>query len=174
MKVLSKIVLATAVVAAASVANAGITYGKGATAGQPYVGIKVGKFKVDADIKDPTAYGLYGGYNFDQNFGVEAEYIGSEDVTDNGIDYNLKTYGAYGTYRYHFNNTPVYLKGKLGVAKAEAEVKSAIGSAKESDTGLGLGVGVGYAPTANISLEANYDHVASDVDLYTIGASLKF
>lgn len=174
MKVLSKIVLATAIIAGATVANANVSYGNGAMAGQPYVGVKVGKFKVDADIKDPTAYGVYGGYNFDQNFGAEVEYVGSEDVKDGGVEYNVKTYGVYGTYRYHFNNTPVYLKGKLGVAKAEAEAKSALGSATADDTGLGLGIGLGYAPTANISLEASYDHVASDVDLYTIGASLKF
>lgn len=161
MKVLSKIVLATAIIAGATVANANVSYGNGAMAGQPYVGVKVGKFKLDGNYEDPTAYGVYGGYNFDQNFGAEAEYIGSDDK--DGVD--VKTYGIYGTYRYHFNATPVYLKGKLGVAKAEAI---------ENDTGLGLGVGVGYAPTANITLEANYDRVHSDVDLYTIGASLKF
>lgn len=163
MKVLSKIVLATAIIAGATVANANVNYG--AMAGQPYVGVKVGKFKLDGDIKDPTAYGVYGGYNFDQNFGAEVEYVGSEDIEDAGTKFNVKTYGAYGTYRYHFNATPVYLKGKLGVASVKGD---------ERETGLGLGVGVGYAPTANISLEANYDRVHSDADLYTVGASLKF
>lgn len=174
MKVLSKIVLATAVIAAATTASANVNYGKSAMAGQPYVGIKVGKFKLDGDIKDPTAYGVYGGYNFDQNFGAEVEYVGSSDVAVGAAEFNAKTYGAYGTYRYHFNATPVYLKGKLGIAKTETELKGSSISVKDDSTGLAFGVGAGYAPTANIALEANYDRVASDVDVYSVGASLKF
>lgn len=174
MKTLSKIVLATAVIAVATTASANVNYGKSAMAGQPYVGVKVGKFKVDADVKDPTAYGVYGGYNFDQNFGAEVEYVGSSDVSVGSAEYKVKTYGAYGTYRYHFNNTPVYLKGKLGIAKTEAQLKGPLNNIKDSDTGLSFGVGAGYAPTANIALEANYDRVASNVDVYSVGASLKF
>lgn len=162
MKVLSKIVLATAIIAGATVANANVNYGNGVATAQPYVGVKVGKFKLDGDYKDPTAYGVYAGYNFDQNFGAEVEYVGSEKVSE--INKKVETYGVYGTYRYNFN-APVYVKGKVGVSKAEAVKK---------DTGLGFGVGAGYAPTANIALEAGYDRVTSDVDLYTVGATLKF
>lgn len=155
-------------------------------AGQPYVGIKAGKFMVDdSDLDDPTAYGVYAGYNFDSNFGAEIEYVGSNDVdVDTGLsgvnaDYNLKTYCAYGTYRYQFPNTALYAKGKLGFAKAEIDVSvdNVLGysaSSSESDSGVAGGIGLGYNFNPNVSVEAEYDYVAEDVTLLTIGAQYKF
>lgn len=154
-------------------------------AGQPYVGIKAGKFMVDTDgLDDPTAYGVYAGYNFDPKFGAEIEYVGSSDTdidTGNRIkaEYDLKTYGAYGTYRYQFPNTGLYAKGKLGFAKAEVnasvnDVFGNSGSASGSDTGVAGGIGLGYNFNPNMGIEAEYDYVAEDIALLTIGAQLKF
>lgn len=148
-------------------------------AGQPYVGVKAGQFNLDVDGADkPTAYGVYGGYNFDPNFGVEVEYMGSDDAdykTNGEID--AKTYGAYGTYRYYVPNASgLYAKGKLGVAKTEVEA-SALGSkVSTSDTGLAGGVGLGLAVNNNMSIEGEYAMADSDADakLWTIGAHLKF
>ena len=162
-------------------AQAAISYG----AGQPYVGVKVGQFMVDTDdLEDPTAYGIYAGYNFDPNFGAEIEYVGSDDAdVDTGssninAEYDLKTYGAYGTYRYAFPNTGLYAKGKLGFAKAEIDVSvDAFGNSasdSDSDSGLAGGIGLGYNFNPNMSVEAEYDYVAEDLTLLTIGAQLKF
>ena len=81
MKTLQKTLLALAAGSLLTVgAQAATSYSNGYT-GQPYVGVKVGQFDLDIDnADDPTAYGVYGGYNFDQNFGVEAEYVGSDDA----------------------------------------------------------------------------------------------
>ena len=155
-------------------------------AGQPYVGAKVGKLDVDldnADADNATAYGIYAGYNFDPNFGVEVEYVGTDDAdfTINNVKGELssKTYGAYGTYRYYVPNmNGLYAKGKLGVARTEADatVKSGSFSHTESadDTGVAGGVGIGYAPTPNVSIEGEYAVVDSDSKLMTIGAHFKF
>lgn len=153
-------------------------------AGQPYVGVKAGQFMVD-DADNAPAYGVYGGYNFNPNWGVEAEYVGSSDTdTDvSGIDYNAQTYGAYGTYTYNFANTPVYAKGKLGLAKSEVKIKADGHDNVTADkTGVAGGVGLGYNMSPNVSLEANYDirpkaengGTDTKVDMWTIGAHYKF
>ena len=180
MKTLQKTLLALAAGSLVSMgAQAAVSYGNGYT-GQPYVGVKVGQFDLDyAGTDKPTAYGIYGGYNFDPNFGIEAEYEGSDDADyssfgQNG-DVDAKSYGAYGTYRYAFPNTGLYAKGKLGVAKTEVEGKNTLTqNFSDSDTSLAGGVGLGYSVNPNFSVEAEYDKLGSDVDLMTVGAQLKF
>ncbi|PKG35020.1 MULTISPECIES: porin family protein [Psychrobacter] len=182
MNTLQKALIALSVGSLMSIsAQAAINY-----AGQPYAGVKVGQFLVDADdLDDPTAYGVYAGYNFDSNFGAEIEYVGSNDAdVDTGVsgikgEYDLKTYGAYGTYRYQFPNTDIYAKGKLGFAKAEIDVSlsDAFGNSdsdSDSDSGVAGGIGLGYNFNPNMSIEAEYDYVAEDVTLLTIGANYKF
>ena len=182
MNTLQKVLLALSVGSLMSVsAQAAVNY-----AGQPYVGVKVGKFLVDTDgLDDPTAYGIYAGYNFDPNFGAEIEYVGSSDTDiETGVrgvnaEYNLKTYGAYGTYRYQFPNTGLYAKGKLGFAKAEidASLSDILGntiSESDSDSGVAGGIGLGYNFNPSMSVEAEYDYVAEDITLLTLGAHIKF
>ena len=178
MKTLQKTLLALAAGSLLSVgAQAAVSYGNGYT-GQPYVGVKAGQFDLDLNgADDPTAYGVYGGYNFDPNFGVEAEYVGSDSADYKGGDIDAKTYGAYGTYRYAFPNTGIYAKGKLGVAKTEVEASNTtlgLYNGSDSDTSLAGGVGVGYSVNPNFSVEAEYDMLGSDTTLMTVGAHLKF
>lgn len=180
MKTLQKTLLALAAGSLVSMgAQAAVSYGNGYT-GQPYVGVKVGQFDLDVDGADkPTAYGVYGGYNFDPNFGIEAEYVGSDDADYYNGDIDAKSYGAYGTYRYAFPNTGLYAKGKLGVAKTKVEgnylsSNSSRNTYSDSDTSLAGGVGLGYSVNPNFSVEAEYDKLGSDADLMTVGAQLKF
>ena len=182
MNTLQKALIALSVGSLLSVsAQAAVNY-----AGQPYVGVKAGKFMVDTDdLDDPTAYGVYAGYNFDPNFGAEVEYVGSSDTDiDTGTsllkgEYDLKNYGAYGTYRYQFPNTSLYAKGKLGFAKAEinASLSDGLGnsvSESDSDSGVAGGIGLGYNFNTNMSVEAEYDYVAEDITLLSVGAHFKF
>lgn len=178
MKTLQKTLLAVAAGSLLSVsAQAAVSYGNGYT-GQPYVGVKVGQFDLDVNgADDPTAYGVYGGYNFDPNFGIEAEYVGSDDADYRGGDIDAKSYGAYGTYRYAFADTGIYAKGKLGVARTEIEASNTTGNlfnGTDKDTDIAGGVGLGYSVNPNFSVEAEYDRLGSDVDLMTVGAQLKF
>lgn len=180
MKTLNKAILALGASSVLAMsANAAITYGS-AAAGQPYVGVKVGQIDIDGAPSKATAYGVYGGYNFDQNFGVEAEYVGSEDKAYSegsaNYEYNAKTYGAYGTYRYNFNNTPVYVKGKLGVAKTEVEDKgtNVNYSATFDKTSLAGGAAIGFNATPNVGFEAGYNYLNEDASMWGVGAHLKF
>ena len=178
MKTLNKALLALVASSVLTVsAQAAMSYGDG----QPYVGAKVGKFMLDvSELDDPTAFGVYAGYNFTPAVGMEVEYVGSTDETykESGVnvDYNLKTYGIYGTYRYAFPNTSLYAKGKLGFAKAEIEAEASGFniSSSDSDTGVAGGIGLGYSINPNIAIEGEYAYVAEDLTLLTIGASYKF
>lgn len=178
MKILSKALLALVAGSVLSVsAQAAMSYGDG----QPYVGVKVGQFMLDDDsdvLDDVTAYGIIGGYNFTPQVGMEVEYVGSSEKTVDlagvNLDYDLKTYGIYGTYRYTFPNTDLYAKGKLGLAKAEIEVSALGMSEKDSDSGIAGGIGLGYNFNPNLAVETEYAYVAEDVALLTIGANYKF
>ena len=181
MNTLQKTLIALATGSLLSVsAQAAVSY-----AGQPYIGVKAGQISIDnddiKDVDDATAYGVYGGYNFDPNFGVEVEYMGSEDVDYRGGEVNTKTYGAYGTYRYYFPNTGgLYGKAKLGIANTKTDADWKVGavnySKNSSDTSVAGGVGLGYSVSPNMSIEGEYDMMPGDNDakLWTIGAHVKF
>ncbi len=179
MKKMTKALLALATATVLSTAaNAAVSYGNTGGSGA-YVGVKAGQMDVDK-AKDATAYSIYSGYNFDQNWGVEGEFVRSEDkdYTQNGVDrnYEAKTYGAYGTYRYNFVNTPVYVKAKAGIAKTEVEDQAINGTAtsKTDTTSLAGGVGVGFQPTENFGIEATYNRLSSDAGMWGVGAHLAF
>lgn len=185
MKTLQKTLLAlTAGALLSTGANAAINY----TAGQPYVGVKVGQFDSkndNLDAKKQTAYGAFGGYQFDENWGTEIEYLGSKKAgvtfknTSAKGEMNTKTYGIYGTYKYNFATTPVYAKVKLGIAKTEiakteVEAKTTTRTVKADDTGLAYGVGLGFQATPAIAIEAEYAKPERDTNLWTVGANFKF
>ncbi|MDO4894962.1 porin family protein [Moraxella sp.] len=177
MKTLQKSLLALSASALlATGANAAISYGS--TAGsQAYVGVKVGQIDADQVNKKTTAYGVYGGYNFDERLGVEAEFIGSDKKDfDTNLEGKTKSYGAYGTYRYNFNNTPIYAKGKLGVAKTETDVNSKSGNytSTTDTTGVAGGVALGYKPNNNFGIEAGYNYLSSDAKMLSLGAHFAF
>ena len=183
MNTLQKTLLAVIAGSVVSVSAQAALFSNAGYAGQPYIGVKAGQFMVDDDgaddLDDATAYGIYGGYNFDPNFGVEVEYVGSSDadvrVFDINGEYDVKTYGAYGTYRYYFPNTALYAKGKLGIAKTELNGNFDDGdSISASDTGIAGGIGLGYAINSDFGIEAEYAIVDSDINLLTVGAQLKF
>lgn len=184
MKTLNKTLLALLATSALSVgANAALYQHMGT--GQPYVGLKAGQIMID-DADNAGAFGGFVGYQFDPNWGVEAEYVGSTDAdTDfTGLEYNAKTYGAYGTYKYGFANTPAYVKGKLGLAKSEVEYTATTTnrSITGDKTGIAGGLGLGYNVSPNMALEASYDMLPkaeyndadTKVDMWSIGANYKF
>lgn len=180
MKTLSKAMFATTAALAMTVsANAAVSYGS--SVGQPYVGVKVSQFDVDvAGAPKSTGYGVYGGYNFDQHLGAEVEYQASEkkdySIGAARYEYDVKSFGAYGTYRQHLANTPFYAKGKLGVANtkiADTGTNNTF-SNKEDKTSLAGGVSVGYAPNQNFGIEAGYNYLNSEANAITVGAHIAF
>lgn len=94
---------------------------------------------------EPTLYGVYGGYQFGNGFGIEAQYLESNatdidkakiKITDNSFtdlgnfsdgyisdaEVNYKVGSLAGTYKYRpSRNNNFYIKGKLGVSHVETE-----------------------------------------------------
>lgn len=180
MKTLKTLLAVSASSLLAMSANAAISYGNSADA-QPYVGAKIGQVDAKQINGKNTAYGIYAGYNFDQNFGVEAEFVGSDAKEFNAgmspVKGDVKSFGAYGTYRYNFINTPFYAKGKLGIAKTKVDVTSRNAttySNKSDKTSLAGGVGVGFKPLANVGVEASYNYLSEDAKAISLGAHLAF
>ena len=195
MKMLQTTVLALATASLLSVsAQAAVNY-----AGQPYIGAKDGHYSPDIDdaddIDDATSYGVYGGYKFTPEFGVEAEYLTTSDtdVFEDAVEkaeYSADVLGLYATYDYAFPNTALYAKGRLGFAKNEVNVdvtnkisSSLNESFSESDTGVAGGLGLGYNFTPMVSAEAMYNFYPSidlgdgddfDASGITLGAHFKF
>ena len=144
------------------------------------------------------SYGVYGGVKFTPNFGLEAEYLTTNDadIGDSKVNnqlitsqYSGDTYGLYGTYDYVFPNTGgLYAKGRLGFAKNEinTEVTNTVtkrtASPSFSDTGIAGGLGLGYNITPMASVEAMYNMYPTvtvgdkdfDVTGITLGAHVKF
>ena len=195
MNTLQKALLALSVGSLLSVsAQAAVNY-----AGQPYIGAKVGQYNPDVDdaddIDSATSYGIYGGYKFTPEFGVEAEYLTTSDtdVIENAfekVEYSADVLGLYATYDYAFPTTALYAKGRLGFAKnkvnvdATSKVSSVLSeSFSESDTGVAGGLGLGYNFTPMVSAEAMYNFYPSidlgdgddfDASGITLGAHFKF
>jgi len=191
MNTLQKALLVLSVGSLMSVsAQAALNY-----AGQPYAGVKIGQYSPDEAEDDAVSYGVYGGYKFTPEFGIEAEYLTTSD-TDAYEDrfekseYSADVYGVYGTYDYTFPSTALYVKGRLGVAKNEIEVEitdkvSSVfnESFSVSDSGVAGGLGLGYNITPMASIEAMYNFYPTiefddgedlDSNGITLGAHFKF
>ncbi|WP_288996359.1 porin family protein [uncultured Psychrobacter sp.] len=191
MNTLQKALIALSIGSLMSVsAQAALNY-----AGQPYAGVKIGQYSPDDAEDDAFSYGVYGGYKFTPEFGLEAEYLTTSDTdafedSFEKSEYNADVYGLYATYDYAFPNTAVYAKGRLGVAKNEIDVDytdkldaSENESFSMSDTGVAGGLGLGYNVSPMASVEVMYnvyptidfdDGEDLDANGVTLGAHFKF
>lgn len=168
---LVKTALALAAFACLS-ANAANLFG-GMVDGAPYVGVKVGKLDYGSSVK-PMSYGVVAGYQYDANVGVELEYLGSEEKKFSGTlvsagegdqvarasytgTEKARHYGVYGHYRYNFDQSPIYAKGRLGVVNSEYKSTTTVlgvtDGSKLTSTGAAVGAGVGYQATPNLGVE---------------------
>lgn len=171
MKAFAKTLLALAASALlALTASANYRYGSD---DHFYVGAKAGQADVNFSNK-ATMYGAYAGYNFNDNVGVEAEFLGSDETTLGSTKYTAKTYGAYGTYRLQLPSTPIYVKGKLGAAVTERDVKSTVANPDLRQTSLAGGAGIGFKATEDFAIEATYNYLNANHKMLSVGAHFAF
>lgn len=124
-----------------------------------------------------TAGKVFGGYQFNPHFGVEAGYVHFGHV-----DGDLGSAKAHGEYldavgRYEF--VPQWsVLGSAGVARAR--FKTTLGD--DSSPALKLGAGIEYAMNPQISLLGQYEHYhftdafdsKPNVGQYTLGVKVNF
>ncbi len=149
-----------------------------------YIGVKAGQIDIgdegDLTADKATSFGVYGGVNFDNAFGVEAEYAKSSDADVKGLGvkgtYNVEALGAFGTYRYGFSDTGLFAKAKIGVVatKTNGDIEGV--EIETRDGGLAAGLGMGYMVNDDVDVQVEYSMIASDRDasLLTLGANYKF
>jgi len=161
-----------------------------------YVGVGV----ATADHEDSSVGGLtninsdgykasakiFGGYEFDQNWGAEVGYTDfrhSDFNYANGVGGSGRTkgYGYYvaGKYNYPVNDQ-VAVYGKLGLQHSERKLESPALNLKDSDTGAYGAVGVQYNLNQQVALTAEYERYGKSkdfgakADVWTVGARYSF
>lgn len=159
------------------------------TAPHAYVGI--GASTSDNITKDEYRVGgkIYGGYQFDRNWGVEAgyTYLDSQDFSRSiGANRNLsgsvKGSNSYIAGKYTIPiNERFSAYGKLGLAYTERKYSDNAGLRyNDNDTGVYGGVGVQYKLNQNVSLVGEYERYGKDkkigakADAYTVGLQYDF
>lgn len=120
-----------------------------------YIGGDVAKSssRVDGNSQKRSAdsFSIFGGYKFNDNFAVEANYTDLGRIDFGGVSAKNRVYSLDGVARAPLG-AGFGLYGKVGLAYAERDFNSGLGD--KDKTGLKLGVGVDYALTKNVSLRA--------------------
>lgn len=157
---LKKIVAAAALAMLASSSFAG-------TPGTVYGGLDVGSTKIDGVSDSKASFGGFVGYNFHQNFSVEAGYrrLGSWDGAGSDVNVDQTAISLIGALPLSqgFN---VY--GRLGYN----HIKTDAGFAESSDSGALYGVGVGYNFSPRVAGRIEVQKPSSDST--NVGASVVY
>jgi OmpA-OmpF porin, OOP family len=179
-----------------------------AASGQPayYLGGSIGQSKykdippvlTNVDDKD-TGYKVYGGYQINPNWGVEATYFDLGKFTGNEAVFNgstivpvsasakVQAWGLAGVFTAPISSG-FSVFGKLGLARSELKTNaSGIGfraHQKESRTGANFGVGAKYDFTPNFAVRAEWERLnkvgedtttgETDMDFLSAGLTVKF
>lgn len=141
--------------------------------GALYVGVDLGKTKVDDWSKRETSAGIFAGYTFHPNFAAELSYRRLGDATVEGIDVKgdqtaLSLIGSIPLA----NKFSVY--GRLGYNHVEAEASAGGFKLSDSTSRAVYGVGLGYAFTPAISGRVEVQKPTSDITNVSAGVVFKF
>jgi OOP family OmpA-OmpF porin len=191
---------ATQAIAAAVLVLSGLVAASQASAQGFYVGGSVGQSDIDDNITTglitsgtvdgtDTGYKLFGGYQFNQHFGLELAYVnlgkasysgsfGGAPVTGGKVETSGINFSAVGTLPL---NPSFALFGKVGMfaweAKASDVTNGAPFSATNDGTDVSYGIGASFNITKNISARAEWERFkldSSDADLLSIGIVFRF
>jgi OOP family OmpA-OmpF porin len=130
---------------------------------------------------------IFGGYEFDQNWGAEAGYTdfrnSNFNYSNNGTNASGRTKGSsyYIAGKYNMPvNDQFAVYGKLGLQHSERKLESAVLNAKNTDTGAYGAVGVQYNLNQQVALTAEYERYGKSkdfgakADVWTVGARYSF
>lgn len=165
-----------------------------------YLGGSVGKSDFDDDNAIPdlitsgsvdgsdTGYKIFGGYQFNQNFGVELAWVDLGKASYSGTFFGFPvTGGSVETSGLNVSAVGILplgsgfaLFGKAGLFAWESKARDVTGgvpfSAKDDGTDLSLGVGVSYDVAKNFGIRAEWERfkAVGDIDLLSVGVSYRF
>lgn len=169
--------LSLAVAAAALATAPALADGFYADAGYTFTSIDVedSGTSLDVDLGSITARG---GYDFNQNFGVELEGsfgVSDEDVLGATVELNYLV-GAYGKIQAPLAET-FNVFARAGVVNAELEVSGGGLSESDSETGFGVGAGATLDVTDTVYVRGDYTRLDIDdleADTFTISVGFRF
>jgi len=165
-----------------------------------YIGGSVGQSSFDDDNAVPglitsgtvddkdTGFKIYGGYQFNRNFGLELAWVDLGKASYSGTFLGLPVTGgtvkASGLNISAVGTLPLgsgfALFGKAGLFAWESEANDVTGgvpfSGKEDGTDLSIGVGASYDFTKNFAIRAEWERfkAVGDIDLLSVGIVYKF
>ena len=136
-----------------------------------YVGVNVGSAKQKYSVQGnsgsarDTAAKIYGGYNFDKNFGIEAGYAdfgtASKSFPNGTVSAQSRAFYVAGTATAPINDQFAVF-AKLGVtanrSKISATSNGFSGNTTKNNTDVIIGVGASYALTSQLSAVAEYEN----------------
>ncbi|MCL1058374.1 porin family protein [Shewanella gelidimarina] len=138
-----------------------------------YVGGQIGAFSADAegDSESGQSYGAYGGYNFNEWFGLEGTlYITNNFVDEDFVDVYAAAFSVAPKFTWVINDT-FSLYGKVGVASVAMVIDNPIRDIDYSGFGLTVGAGVNAALTNNLNIRLGYDYTSAELDSDDFGTS---
>jgi OOP family OmpA-OmpF porin len=169
------------------------------TAPRGYVGVGVATADHDYKLGNAGVSGvnsdgykasakIFGGYELDQRWGVEAGYTDFRSSDFNYTQAGVAGRGSsdgYGTYIAAKMNAPINDQfsayGKLGVAYSKRSLSTNTGLNYDNhDTGVYAGAGVEYKLNQNVALNAEYERYGktkdfgAKADVWTVGVKYSF
>lgn len=119
-----------------------------------------------------TSLKIFGGYQFNTNWGLEAGYVDHGKVSAGAASVEVSGFEILGVGTLPIN--PQFsLFGKLGFFNWDADLSTPGGSFSDSGTDLTIGVGVQYRFTKNLIGRAEWQRY-DEVDIDVLGISLVF
>lgn len=138
-----------------------------------YVGGEIGAIeaKEGGESESGQSFGAYGGYNFNDWFGLEATLYGTNDLADNDFaSVNAAAFSVAPKFTVVLNDT-FSLYGKVGVSSVAVVIDSAFRDVDYSGYGVTVGAGVNAALTESLNLRLGYDYTNVDLDSDDFGAA---
>lgn len=166
-----------------------------------YVGVSVGQSEFDEEAAIPslitsgtvdskkTAFKIFGGYQYNPNFGLELAYVDLNSASYSGSFFGTPVVGGkVELWGFNFSAvgilplSPTFeLFGKAGLFFWSAEASDVTNGVpfSTSDDGADLSIGLGLSVnlTTNVSLRAEWERFmtdVADVDLWSIGIAVRF
>lgn len=155
-----------------------------------YLGLQYGSFRTsdasqnNGDHESMDHIGVSIGANLLPTIGLEAQYTTnlSDKKVGSGSTLSSQTVGAYAKIQ---TPTPVYVNGRIGVARVDYDLDTPFSSTTESTSGVSYGVGVGIKLADTASIEAGYTRLPDleekgfanptiKNELVTVGVNLHF
>ncbi|MCH1931129.1 porin family protein [Shewanella sp. A25] len=140
-----------------------------------YIGGSLNQTTLDDSYGSVSGVGLgvYGGYNFNEWFGLESNLYGSGDLGENGYDMSAVVVNITPKFTLQLSDT-VGVYAKIGLASMAVNISGYeygynydyYYEDNNTGTGFTFGFGLNAAVTKHLNLRVSYDVTSGDVGYY--------